>query len=74
MARNQELTIALGDPSPVACLILPIKVRGKIVAFFYGDTGDRPLGTIPMADFKRLMAKTDIAFQVYLLKGKIRVM
>ncbi len=73
MARNQELTIALGDPPPVACLILPIKVRGKIVAFFYGDSGDRPLGSVPMADFKRLMAKTDIAFQVYLLKGKIRV-
>jgi len=73
MARNQELTIALGDPPPVACLILPIKVRGKIVAFFYGDSGGRPLGSIPMADFRRLMAKTDIAFQVYLLKGKIRV-
>ena len=73
MARNQELTIALGDPLPVGCLILPIKVRGKIVAFFYGDSGNQPLGSVPMADFKRLMAKTDIAFQVYLLKGKIRV-
>jgi len=73
MARNQELTIALGDPPPIACLILPIKVRGKIVAFFYGDSGAQPLGSVPMADFKRLMAKTDIAFQVYLLKGKIRV-
>ncbi len=73
MTRNQEMITALGGPPPVGCLILPIKVRGKIVAFLYGDTGGRPLGSVPMADFKRLMAKTDIAFQVYLLKGKIRV-
>ena len=73
MTRNQDLIMALGGPPPVGCLILPIKVRGKIVAFLYGDTGGPPLGSVPMADFKRLMAKTDIAFQVYLLKGKIRV-
>ncbi len=73
MTRNQEMIMALGDPPPTGCLILPIKVRGKIVAFLYGDSGARPLGSVPMADFKRLMAKTDIAFQVYLLKGKIRV-
>ncbi|MEN8164740.1 MAG: hypothetical protein ABFS37_11475 [Acidobacteriota bacterium] len=73
MTRNQELITALGAPPPTGCLILPIKVRGKIVAFLYGDSGGDPLGSVPMADFKRLMAKTDIAFQVYLLKGKIRV-
>jgi hypothetical protein len=73
MPRNQELVFALGDPAPAACLILPIQVRGKIVAFLYGDATDKPLGSVPMADLKRLMAKTDIAFQVYLLKGKIRI-
>lgn len=73
MARNQELIMALGAPQPVGCLILPISVRGKIVAFLYGDSGGLPLGAVPMTEFKRLMAKTDVAFQVYLLKGKIRV-
>ena len=73
MARNQELIFALGSPEPAACLILPIKVKNKIVGFLYGDRRDQPLGSIPMADLKRLMAKTDIAFQVYLLKGKLRV-
>lgn len=73
MPRNQELVFPLGNQEPAACLILPVKVRGKIVAFLYGDSCDQPLGSVPMADFKRLMAKTDVAFQVYLLKGKIRV-
>ncbi len=73
MARNQELIFALGSPEPAACLILPIKVKNKIVGFLYGDRRDQPLGSIPMADLKRLMAKTDIAFQIYLLKGKMRV-
>lgn len=74
MPRNQEVTMTLGDPPPAACLVLPIKVKGKIVAFLYGDRGDKPLGALPIPEFKRLIAKTDVAFQVYLLKGKIRVM
>lgn len=73
MPRNQEIVMALGPPPPGGCLVIPIKVKGKIAAFLYGDCGADPLGAIPMAQFKRLLAKTDIAFQVYLLKGKIRV-
>ena len=74
MVRNEELRMALGDPAPQSCLVLPVKVRGKIVAFLYGDCGAEPLGTLPMAEFKRLLAKTDVAFQVYLLKAKIRTL
>ncbi|MCD4749795.1 MAG: hypothetical protein K8R59_10525 [Thermoanaerobaculales bacterium] len=74
MIRNQELLFALGDPDPQACLILPVKVRGKIVAFLYGDCLAEPLGALPMAEFRRLLAKTDVAFQVYLLKAKIRTL
>jgi hypothetical protein len=74
MVRNQDLRIALGEPSPQSCLVLPVKVRGKIVAFVYGDRGAEAFGALPMVDLKRLLAKTDIAFQVYLLKAKIRTL
>ena len=74
MIRNQELRTALGDPPPQSCVVLPVNVRGKIVAFLYGDRMAEPLGSPPMAEFKRLLAKTDIAFQVYLLKAKIRTL
>ncbi len=74
MVHNQELRMALGDPEPSSCIVLPVKVRGKIVAFLYGDREAEPLGTLPMAEFKRLLAKADVAFQVYLLKAKIRTL
>ena len=74
MTRNQELIFAMGPPEPSTCLILPIQVRGRTVAFFYGDPGSGKLPALPMAELKRLMAKADIAFQVYLFKGKIRML
>jgi len=74
MARNQELILAMGPPEPSSCLVLPIQVRGRTVAFFYGDPGKGKLPALPMAELKRLTAKADVAFQVYLLKGKIRTL
>jgi len=74
MARNQELIFAMGPPEPSSCLVLPIQVRGRTVAFFYGDPGKGKLPALPMAELKRLTAKADVAFQVYLLKGKIRTL
>ncbi len=74
MSRNKELIFAMGPPEPSTCLVLPIQVRGRTVAFFYGDPGDDKLPALPMAEMKRLMAKADIAFQVYIFKGKIRML
>jgi hypothetical protein len=74
MAHNENLRIALGPPAPASCIVLPVKVRGKIVAFLYGDRGGEALGSLPLAEIKRLLAKADIAFQVYLLKAKIRTL
>jgi len=74
MPRNKELILAMGPPEPSTCLILPIQVRGRTVAFFYGDPGEGRLPALPMAELKRLMAKADIAFQVYLFKAKIRML
>jgi hypothetical protein len=74
MPRNQEIILSLGDPAPADCLVLPIRVRSKTVAFLYGDALDGPLGAVPVATLKRLLAKTDLAFQVYLLKNKIRTL
>lgn len=72
MPRNQELIFAMGPPEPMNCMILPIQVRGRVVAFLYGDAAEEKMPAPPIAELKRLMAKTNVAFQVYLLKAKIR--
>jgi len=72
MPRNSDLASALGGEPPKDCYLLPIKVRDRVVCFLYGDNMGDGVGGLPLAELKRLAAKAGLAFQVYLLKGKIR--
>jgi len=74
MARNREIGVAMGSDPSGGCVILPVTVRSKVVCFLYGDNGDEPIGNPPMAELRRLVAKAGLAFQVYLLKSKIRTL
>lgn len=72
MPHNSDLVMALGGPSPKDCYILPVRVRDRTVCFLYGDNQDAGVGGLPLGELKRLAGKAGLAFQVYLLKGKIR--
>ena len=72
MPHNSDLVMALGRPTPRDCYILPVRVRERTVCFLYGDNQSEGVGGLPLAELKRLAGKAGLAFQVYLLKGKIR--
>jgi len=72
MPRNQDLVRGLGGVPPAECIILPLIVRGKTVCFLYGDNVDQPASGLPISQLRRLVAKASLAFQVYILKSKIR--
>ncbi len=74
MARNQDLVLALGGDPPTQCVILPVTLRDKTVCFLYGDTPTDPAAGIPIAELRRLAGKAGLAFQVYILKSKIRTL
>ncbi len=74
MPRNMDLVAGLGGAAPKDCFILPIKVREKTVCFLYCDNGEDGVGGLPMADLRRLAAKAGLAFQVYIMKSKIRTL
>jgi hypothetical protein len=74
MPRNMELVTELGGAAPKDCFILPITVREKTVCFLYLDNGEEGVGGLPTADLRRLAAKAGLAFQVYIMKGKIRTL
>jgi hypothetical protein len=74
MPRNMDLVAGLGGAAPKDCFILPIKVREKTVCFLYCDNGEEGVGGLPMADLRRLAAKAGLAFQVYIMKSKIRTL
>ena len=74
MPGDQPLIRALGGIPPSECLILPMYVGNKPLGFLYGDNRDGGVADAPIDHLRRLVAKTDLAFQVYLLKGKIRTL
>ncbi len=71
-ATNVDLIVGLGGKQPPDCIVLPVLLRSKAVCFLYGDNIDRPVGGLPLAEMRRLVAKASLAFEVYLLKSKIR--
>lgn len=72
MTHNARLVEGLGGIVPSECLVLPVRLREKIVCFLYLDNLDDGVSGPPMSELKRLAAKVSLAFQVYLLKSKIR--
>jgi hypothetical protein len=72
LPSNRQLATALGGPSK-DCLALPIVLRGKVVAYLYGDNGQEGVAGAPLAAFRRLAGKAGLAFEVYILKSKIRL-
>jgi hypothetical protein len=74
LPADQPLIKALGGIPPAECLILPMFVGGKPLGFLYGDNREDDVAEAPIDHLRRLVAKTDLAFQVYLLKGKIRTL
>jgi len=74
MPRNIELIKGLGGGQPKDCVILPITMKSKTVCFLYGDNLSAGVAGLPVALLRRLAAKASLAFQVYLLRGKIRML
>jgi len=71
---NQRLLEGLGRFAPKDCLVLPVILRSKVVCYLYGDNGARGVAGVPVGELRRLMAKAGVAFEVYILKNKIRLM
>jgi len=72
MPHNMDIVTGLGGVTPKECVILPVRVRSKTVCFLYCDNVDDGVAGLAMADLRRLAAKASLAFQVYLMKSKIR--
>lgn len=74
LPANQALVRGLGRPSPKECVVLPILLRSRVVCFLYGDNGEGGTTGVPMAELRRLVSKAGVAYEVYILKNKIRTL
>lgn len=73
MPKNLEIVAALGGSAPKDCLVLPIALRGKVACYLYVDNRGAGIGRAPVAEMRRLVFKAGLAFEVYILRNKIRV-
>jgi len=80
LPANQRLIEAMGGSPPKGCTVLPVVLRSKTVCFLYGDNflagerGERGAPDAPIPELRRLMSKAAVAFEVYILKNKIRTL
>ncbi|MCG8459837.1 MAG: hypothetical protein MI919_26455, partial [Holophagales bacterium] len=74
LPANLTLVEALGGEAPRDCVALPVVLRSKVVGYLYADDLDRGVGGAPVAELKRLVGKAGLAFEIYILRNKLRVM
>jgi len=72
LPANRDLFTALGGRLPTSVMILPIVVKERTAALLYldGDDGPLPRPDIPL--MRRVAAKTSLAFELVLLRNKLR--
>lgn len=72
MPANRDLYTALGGKLPAMAMVLPILVKDRIAALLYLDDEDRPMSRPDIPLMRRVAAKAGLAFEVLLLRGKLR--
>jgi hypothetical protein len=63
---------ALGGDPPKSVFIIPILVRDRTVALLYADNESEDVGPVDLEQWRRLSLLTGIAFEIQLLKNKLR--
>jgi len=74
LPANQKIVAALGGSAPSACLVLPVVLRSRVVCYLYGDNAGDGVSGAPLPQLKRLVGKAGLAFEVYILRNKIRLL
>jgi len=74
LPANRRLLRGLGEKTPKDCLVLPVVLRSRVVCYLYGDNGEDGVAGAPMSALRHLTAKAGLAFEVYILKNKIRIL
>ena len=69
---NRELYAALGGRLPSMAMVLPILVKSRVAALLYLDDEDRPMRRPDIALMRRVTGKAGVAFEILLLRGKLR--
>ncbi|MCX7895710.1 MAG: hypothetical protein N2447_07135 [Thermoanaerobaculum sp.] len=69
---NEALFEALGPPRPAAAAIVPIRVRGKHVAFLWLDRGEEGISEVSLAHLQEVARLAGLALEMLVVRQKLR--
>lgn len=69
---NDLLLDALGDPTPKEAVIMPIRVRNRVVALLWLDQGGATVASISIAKVQEVARLAGLALETLVIRQKIR--
>jgi len=72
LPAHAPLVAALGGSAAADALALPVRVRERAVAVLYLEPGTGGFGAADLADLQHLTAKAAIAFELCIMRAKLR--
>ncbi len=69
--NNASIGACLGETMPENILLLPIRVKGRIVVFLLGDIPGQSLVSVPVQEIEAAAVAAGIALEMMILKKKI---
>jgi hypothetical protein len=70
MPAHRELAASWGGELPRECLLLPVRLRDRLVTVLYLDRAGAPLGPVDLESMQRLSAAAAAAFEGCILRRK----
>ena len=72
MPAHRQLVRCWGGEWPGECLVMPIRVRDRMVAAFYGDRGATNLGGLEIEEWHALTTTAAAAMELCILRRKLK--
>ncbi len=72
MEAHEQLVQIWGGRYPRECILVPVHIKGRLVAVLYLDKGGRALGGVDLGEVQRIGRLTGRAFEAFLVRRKQR--
>jgi len=69
---NELLVRTLGEPPPVEVVVVPIKVKGRVVAFLHADIPGEAALAVPIDELLDSVTNAGLALEILIKRAKIR--
>lgn len=69
---NEALLEALGSPPPAGAVIVPIRVRGKTVAFLWVDRGEEGIAEVSVSRVQEVARLAGLALEMLVMRQKLK--